>query len=100
MAISMNAKPTKTFHPVSAWIGVLKQKHREKHNEGGFHPAGKKNAKAKPHGASYHIGKLPLKLQAYANAYRTHLCGVASCRITNLTYADAQTARIRLAALV
>jgi hypothetical protein len=80
MAISMNAKPTKTFHP--EWIGVLKQKHREKHNEGGFHPAGKKHAKAKPPGASYHIGKLPLKLQAYANAYWTHRCGRGPCRIT------------------
>jgi hypothetical protein len=36
------------FHPVSERIGVLKQKDREKYNEGDLHPAGKEHAQAKP----------------------------------------------------
>jgi hypothetical protein len=36
------------FHPVTERIGVFEQKHHDKHNEGGFRPAGKKHAEAKP----------------------------------------------------
>lgn len=46
--ISMNASYTHHLHPISAWIGVLKEKHGEEHDEERLDAAGEKHAEAKP----------------------------------------------------